>query len=147
MKVKPVCFLQLYWITAVLEEHLQAENRKNTSINKSIINCFKKKSPWASLSEGREIRVIVPLYISFTPAEMQASHVLLRSKEKKAYIHLTLWASKLKAMLPLGQSVTSKPVGQLSMMRKGTVSLIPRVCHFPRACEAWGLEGNKPSLV
>lgn len=30
-------------------------------------------------------------------------------------------------------------------MRKGTVSLIPRACHFPRASGAQGLEGKKPS--
>lgn len=33
------------------------------------------------------------------------------------------------------------------MMRKGTVSLIPKACHFPRARGAQGLEGKEPSRV
>lgn len=77
---------------------------------------------------------------------MQATHVLLGGKGKKVYIHSTILASKMKAVLPPGQFMTFYPVGQLSMMRKGTVSLIPRACHFPRAGEAKGLEGKKPSL-
>lgn len=108
---------------------------------------FKKKFPWTNSSTVRELKGIVPLHLSSIPAETQAVYVLLVGKGKKSYIHENLLANRLKAVLLPRQSMTSQPVGQLSMMRKGTVSLIPRACHFPRAGEAWGLEGKKPSTV
>lgn len=63
----------------------------------------------------------------------------------RADAHESLPANARRASPPLGQSVTSGTGGQLSLMRTGTVSLIPKACHFPRASGARGSEGKKPS--